>query len=108
MNYSAPAGRCDTIRPVRTLSRWSIWLLVVAGTRIAAACPLCADNLANDVYGKNPTSLGRGFFWSIIFMMALPFLTVGVVAARIVIARRRRFRAAPESTPGVAVPDASS
>jgi hypothetical protein len=93
---------------VRTLSRWPVWLFVVAGSRIASACPLCADNLANDVYGKNPTSLGRGFFWSIIFMMALPFLTVGFVAARILIARRRRLRAAPEPAPGIAIPDASS
>jgi hypothetical protein len=81
---------------------------IAATARIAEACPLCADNLANDVYGKNPTQLGRGFFWSIIFMMALPFVTVGVVAARILIARRRRLRAAPEPAPGIAIPDASS
>lgn len=81
------------------LRRVSLWLLrvsVVFGTRLAAACPLCADNLSNDAYGKDPTALGRGFFWSIIFMMALPFLTVGVVAARILIAKRRR-RAHSES-----------
>lgn len=83
------------------LSRAALWLFVVAGTRVAAACPLCADNLANDAYGKNPTPLGRGFFWSIIFMIALPFLTVGIVAARIVVARRRRLRTAgPDGSPG--------
>jgi hypothetical protein len=77
-------------------------LAVAASTRIAEACPLCADNLANDVYGKNPTQLGRGFFWSIIFMMALPFVTVGIVAARILIARRRRTAAGPASASGAA------
>lgn len=91
---------------MKSLRRALIWAFVVAGSRVAAACPLCADNLANDVYGKNPTQLGRGFFWSIIFMMALPFVTVGVVAARILIARRRRARAA-SSLPD-AVPEASS
>lgn len=54
------------------------------------ACPLCADNLSNDVYGKQPTQLGRGFFWSILFMMALPFATVATVGLRIYLARRRR------------------
>ncbi|HET7453034.1 MAG TPA: hypothetical protein VFL12_09855 [Thermoanaerobaculia bacterium] len=96
---------------MKTLSRWSVWLVVVAGARIAAACPLCADNLANDVYGKNPTQLGRGFFWSIVFMMAFPFLTVGAVTVRILIARKRRLRAATpaaDSAPAIPVPEATT
>jgi hypothetical protein len=87
----------------RRISLWLLRLSVVLGTRLAAACPLCADNLANDAYGKNPTALGRGFFWSIIFMIALPFVTVGVVAARIMIAKRRqRSRSVPEPAPDFA------
>jgi len=74
----------------RRASTLFLTVSIAAWARLASACPLCADNLANDAYGKNPTQLGRGFFWSIIFMMALPFLTVGVVAVRIVVARRRR------------------
>jgi hypothetical protein len=98
------------------MRRVSVWLLrisVVLGARIAAACPLCAENLSNDVYQKNPTALGRGFFWSIIFMMALPFVTVGFVALRILIARRRRPAAGSEAdgsesnTTGVAAARAS-
>jgi hypothetical protein len=89
----------------KAISHGALWLAVVAGTRLAAACPLCADNLSNDVYGKNPSQLGRGFFWSIIFMMALPFLTVGFVALRIVLARRKRIRT--ETAPG-ALPEATS
>ena len=53
------------------------------------ACPLCAENMSNDVYGKQPSQLGRGFFWSIIFMMALPFVTVGTMAVKIYLAKRR-------------------
>jgi hypothetical protein len=94
------------------LSRAMLWAFVVGGARIAAACPLCADNLSNDVYGKSPTQLGRGFFWSIIFMMAFPFLTAAMVAARILIARKRRARALPapgaETAAGMPVPDASA
>lgn len=85
----------------RRISLWLLRLSVVLGTRLAVACPLCADNLANDAYGKNPTALGRGFFWSIIFMIALPFATVGVVAARIMIAKRRQ-RSVPEPAPDFA------
>ena len=82
---------------MRRASLWLLGISVALGARIAAACPLCADNLSNDVYQRNPTPLGRGFFWSIIFMMALPFLTVGFVALRILIARRRRREAGSET-----------
>ncbi|HET9795113.1 MAG TPA: hypothetical protein VFS34_11680 [Thermoanaerobaculia bacterium] len=100
----------------RRVSTLLLAISLAASTRIAQACPLCADNLANDVYGKNPTQLGRGFFWSIIFMMALPFVTVGIVAARILIARRRRSAArdaaaggaSPERAGAMGLPEASS
>jgi len=92
---------------LRRISLGLVWLWVVVGTRVAEACPLCADNLSNDAYGKNPTSLGRGFFWSIIFMMALPFLTVGVVAARILIARRRQRERSEPPAPELPSPASS-
>jgi heme/copper-type cytochrome/quinol oxidase subunit 2 len=99
---------CDTIRSVfRRIARAFLWLAVVAGSRIAAACPLCAENLSNDVYQKNPTQLGRGFFWSIIFMMALPFVTVAVVAVRIMIAKRRRGRVVEQGAEFPAFPEVS-
>ncbi len=91
-----------------------LWALIAGGARLAEACPLCGDNLANDVYGKNPTQLGRGFFWSIILMMAVPFVTSGIVAARILVARRRRLRAAAPNARSraeesiAALPEASS
>jgi hypothetical protein len=47
-------------------------LLVVAGT--ASACPGCKDALAaNDNQGGQ---LVAGYFWSILFMMSMPFLIV--------------------------------
>lgn len=63
------------------------FLTLLAGA--AAACPLCADNLSSDVYGKSPTSLGRGFFWSILFLLIVPFLCAGIVALKIYLAHRR-------------------
>jgi len=38
---------------------------------VAAACPTCAEGMNNDVHHA---SLVRGYFWSIIFMMSMPFL----------------------------------
>lgn len=78
---------------------------VALSSRVALACPLCADNLSNDVYGKHPTQLGRGFFWSIMLMIAAPFLTVVIVSAKLILARRRARR---NSANLQAVPEATS
>lgn len=38
------------------------------------ACPLCAENLpADEQAGKT----AQGFYWSILFMMSVPFLLAG-------------------------------
>jgi hypothetical protein len=73
----------------RSISRVLSGLTVFAGARIASACTLCAENLSNDVSGNTVSPLGRGFFWSIILMIALPFLSAATVAFKIARARRR-------------------
>ncbi len=35
------------------------------------ACPTCKNGLAND---PSTANIARGYFWSIIFMMSMPFL----------------------------------
>lgn len=75
-------------------------------TRILLACPLCGENMSNDVYGKDPTQLGRGFFWSIIFMVVLPFATVATVGLRIYLAKRKRDLGTAAGN--AAAPEASS
>jgi len=47
-------------------------LLLLADT--ALGCPTCKDNLASDPDAAN---LVRGYFWSILFMMSMPFLILG-------------------------------
>lgn len=37
----------------------------------AMACPTCKDGMGNDPERAN---LVRGYFWSILFMMSMPFL----------------------------------
>jgi heme/copper-type cytochrome/quinol oxidase subunit 2 len=51
--------------------------LAVASTAIAFACPNCKDALAND---PAQAGLVRGFFWSIMFMVSMPFLIFGGVS----------------------------
>jgi hypothetical protein len=48
----------------------------------AWACPTCREGLADNPAGQ---SLARGFYYSILFMMSMPFLilgTLGTVAYR--------------------------
>jgi hypothetical protein len=47
-------------------------LLVLVVESLASACPTCKDSLAaND---PNRETLVRGYFYSIIFMLSMPFL----------------------------------
>ena len=48
-------------------------LVILAFAQIAEACPTCKDGI------NDPSRAGmvRGYFWSIIFMMSMPFLILG-------------------------------
>jgi hypothetical protein len=57
------------------------WLLALTLTALvllpatsASACPMCKAALANSQGGGDLVS---GFFWSILFMMAMPFTILG-------------------------------
>ena len=45
-------------------------LLVVLCCSVAAACPNCSDGLADQTGGGDMVA---GYFWSILFMMGMPF-----------------------------------
>ncbi len=53
-------------------------LVLFAVASVAYACPTCKDSLA----GNDPehANLVRGYFWSIIFMMSMPFLILSGLA----------------------------
>ena len=60
----------------RTLRRHVLPLLAISVVwfglqSVALACPTCAEGMTNDPHHAN---LVRGYFWSIIFMMSMPFL----------------------------------
>jgi hypothetical protein len=49
-----------------------VLLLVIVCHGVASACPSCKDSLAYS--DANHQTLVRGYFWSILFMMSMPFL----------------------------------
>ena len=66
-------------------------VLVVAALllpALAAACPLCKE-ASSDADRPGSTSVWRGMYWSILFMIAVPFAMAGTM---IVLVRRARKR----------------
>ncbi|HMA17756.1 MAG TPA: hypothetical protein VKS03_04880 [Thermoanaerobaculia bacterium] len=59
---------------------------------LASACPLCKEAEADTPGGS--ASLGRGFYYSILLMIAAPWTAVGTVAFLIFRRRRRGWTAA--------------
>ncbi len=83
--------------------KWRPWLILAAGLllvvcveAVASACPTCKDALAaNDPQRQN---LVRGYGWSIIFMMSMPFLIFTCLTSYfyylVVLDRRKRAKLA--------------
>lgn len=83
--------------------RWIVGALVVALllllASVAAACPTCKDGLAqNDPHGQ---AIAAGYYYSILFMMSMPYLILGTFAsvAYYTIRRARQANAALEGPP---------
>jgi hypothetical protein len=64
----------EALRPMMSRSGWFVFL--VAGLFVTAvqACPNCRETLAGDA---SQAGLVRGLFWSILFMVSMPFLILG-------------------------------
>jgi len=58
-----------------------------------SACPLCKE-ASSDADKPGATSVWRGMYWSILFMVAAPFAMVGTMI--VMIRRARRHAAAKE------------
>ncbi|HEY2798667.1 MAG TPA: hypothetical protein VGK26_12315 [Thermoanaerobaculia bacterium] len=61
-----------------------VFLLAVLAPCLASACPLCKDAMPD---APGATSVWRGMYWSILFMVSAPFT---MVVAMIVMVRRAR------------------
>jgi hypothetical protein len=56
----------------------AVCLAALLGTAtIASACPSCQQALAND---ESAGDLARGIYYSVVFMMSMPFAIVGTFA----------------------------
>jgi len=78
------------------------WLLAIAVMAAMAApvqaCPMCSQALADGKGGD----LIAGFFWSIVFMMSMPFLIVAALALYFFLqVRKARAAQAMAIGPGV-------
>ena len=65
--------------PRRWLAMTTIALLFLLAfwPDVASACPNCKDSLSQNDPGR--TGMVQGYFWSILFMLAMPFtLTVAI------------------------------
>ena len=65
-------------------------LAAILAPAIAGACPTCKDASSDADTPGGSANLGRGFFWSILLMLAAPFTVVGGVAVVILRHRRRQ------------------
>src|SRR4051812_39741318 len=72
-------------------------VFVLAG--VAQACPTCKENLAQD-----PAAAGlvQGYFWSILFMLSMPYLIFTALASYFYYeVRKARARQAAEDASGI-------
>ena len=51
--------------------------LVVVLTAVASACPTCKEGV--DASDPNHQSLAAGFYYSILFMMSMPYILLGTL-----------------------------
>ena len=80
--------------------RWIVAAIVVAMVlliaSVAAACPTCKEGLAqNDPQGQ---SLAAGYYYSIIFMMSMPYVVLGTFGSVAYYSIRRARQQQTETT----------
>lgn len=78
---------------MKTVAKVLIVLLVVAVMlpAVAAACPNCKDAVADGEYPGGAASLGHGFYYSILLLIAVPWTAVLTVAF-LIYRKQRRLR----------------
>jgi hypothetical protein len=86
---------------VKTVANVLIVLLVVALVvpAVAAACPNCKDAVADGEYPGGAASLGHGFYYSILLMIAVPWAAVLTIAFLIYRKQRRLSLERSEAQP---------
>lgn len=81
----------------RSLVVLTALLLLAATADVTVACPTCSDSIA----ANDPTQAGivRGYFWSILFMMSMPFLILASLSTYFYLLVRAARKAASKTVP---------
>lgn len=74
----AGASLCRSQIPQKLAVCCAALILVLAIAGVSSACPTCKDDLAHDPASAN---LARGFYYSILFMVSMPFVIFGSLSA---------------------------
>jgi hypothetical protein len=97
---------CKSCRPaiVRLMCAALVVALVVLMAGVASACPTCKDGVAqNDPQGQ---SIAAGYYYSILFMMSMPYIVLGTFGSLAYLSIRRARQAQLASAGDAPVPDA--
>lgn len=81
----APLTSRQTV--VRYLFVVLVMAVVLATANSAFACPTCKDGMG--VNDPSAQAMARGYFYSILFMMAMPFVLVGTFGGAAYLSIRR-------------------
>lgn len=78
---------------MKSIGKVALVLLIVALVlpAVAAACPDCKDAVADGEYPGGSASLGHGFYYSILLMIAVPWAAVATIAF-LIYRRQRRLK----------------
>jgi hypothetical protein len=84
----------------RTLARIVLVVLVAVFVlpAVVAACPDCKDAVADGEYPGGSASLGHGFYYSILLMIAVPWTAVATVAF-LIYRKQRRLKLSASGAP---------
>ena len=86
---------------MRMVVRVAVVCLLVALVlpAVVAACPSCKDAVADGEYPGGAASLGHGFYYSILLMIAVPWSAILTVGFLIYRKQRRLKLERPEAQP---------
>ncbi len=82
-------------RFTRLLTTAACLMLILGAASVASACPSCQAALGND---ESQGDLARGIYYSILFMMSMPFAIVGTFGGLAYRAIKREQRRRDEET----------
>lgn len=90
-------SRAKISRTRRVAIAFMALLLIAFAAQPAAACPTCKQALAD---GSNGGDVVGGYFWSIVFMMSMPFAILGAMSTYFYVQVRRARARRPAAAKG--------